>query len=85
MYSTWGDLNITYYVGKVFGFFPFSGNHKCISFWYSLVLWILIVFSSILASSQFLEYIENIPKQQILLKKVNYLLVHLLTITLITN
>lgn len=85
MFSTWGDLSITYYVGKVFGFFPFSGNHRCISFWYSLILWILVGFSGILANSKFFENIENIPTQQILLKNVNYLLVYLIVITLIIN
>jgi len=72
MYSTWFNFNLTYYVGKLFGLYPFAGNYKNLSFCYSLVVWIALCYASITVHNSFHEYSDTIPSSQKLLKYVNY-------------
>jgi len=72
-YLSWNNLNLTYYVGKLIGLFPFSGNHKKLSFCYSLVLWILYGIICVNLNIAIHNYANIvIPSTQRLLKCVNY-------------
>jgi len=71
-YSSWSNLNLTYYVGKFTGLFPFAGNHKNLSFYYSLLVWISYGFTCVIITIGVHNYANTIPSTQILLKWVNY-------------
>ncbi|CAH1721322.1 unnamed protein product [Aphis gossypii] len=70
MYSTWFNFNLIYYVGKLFGLYPFAGNYKNLSFCYSLVLWIALCYASIKVLNNYYEYSDTLPSSQKLLKYV---------------
>jgi len=70
MYSTWYELNMTYYAGKISGFFPLVINHKCITFWYSLVILIVKLFVGIIVNIDI--NLQIIPSEEQVLMNVNY-------------
>lgn len=71
MNSTWENLKLTYYVGKILGLFPLAGRHKLISLFYSLTLWILLGVVSVYISYMTLNYTNTISPRYKLLVNVS--------------
>lgn len=71
MNSTWENLKLTYYLGKILGLFPFAGRHKLISLFYSFTLWILLAIISTYISYITLNYTKTIPPRHAILIHVS--------------
>lgn len=72
MESTWINLNATYYVAKIFGFLPFAGNNRCISFLYSLFMWTFLSLSGICMVAYNLKKSQNVKSRYNMIMKVQF-------------